>query len=113
MDGGTRAYFTFRFILEGVTVNCGTSMSVKGNSIWGIQGNLGQKDLTRGFSCIGTNHFHYSTYEHTQANAAATGLTSSTVGQQFYDSFPSVGVTWDLNEYIIFYITINTLTPAV
>ena len=116
MDQNTRPYFSFRFHLEGVTVNCGSSFTVMGNSKHGFDANGNQiiapRDLTRGFRCIGTNNFYYSTYEHTVGNSAFVG-TGSACGQDFDDSFPSTGATWELNEYIIFYITINNVSPVV
>ena len=115
MDSNFRPYFSFRFTLEGVNINCGSSMSVMGNSKHGIEAipnRLADRDLTRGFKCIGPNNFYYSTYEHTVANSLFVGTTSA-CRQQFDDSFPLVGDVWELGEYIVFYITINTFSAVV
>lgn len=117
MDANTRPYVFFRFYLEGVTVNCGSSYTVMGNSNYGLDANgnptvIPSRDLTRGFRCLGTNSFYYSTYEHTVGNSAFVG-TGSACGQGFHESFPSVGGTLDAGEFIVFYITVNNIAPVV
>ncbi len=88
-----------------------------GNSNYGLDANgnptIASRDLTRGFRCLGHNSFYYSTYEHTLGNSAALGITSSPCGQGFHESFPSVGGTLDAGEFIVFYITVNNISPVV
>ena len=117
MDANTGPFVFFRFYLEGVTVNCGSSYTVMGNSNYGLDANgnptvIASRDLTRGFRCLGTNSFYYSTYEHTVGNSAFVG-TGNACGQQFGESFPSVGSTLDDGEFIVFYITVNNISPVV
>jgi hypothetical protein len=79
LETNNRPYFSFRFTIEGVNVNCGTSFTVMGNSKKGIEASTrwADRDLTRGFRCIGPNNFYYSTYEHTIDNSPFVGTTSA------------------------------------
>jgi hypothetical protein len=117
MNINDRPYVHFRFYLEGIAVNCGSSFTVMGNSNYGLDANgnptiIASRDLTRGFRCLGHNSFYYSTYEHTVGNSPFLG-TGSACRQQFTDSFPSVGDSLDPGEFIVFYITVNTILPIV